>query len=592
MSDADLLRRALRVGLITGIVLVYLAAVGMIEKFNTRNLVSDSLTLGRLMLTLPFFLAGYVLTRPRIRRGEWERPAAGQGVAAGLAAGAVAAGVTAASLGIVHAIGQGAVRGIFVAVTPGLLSIVEFGQELGIGALILIVAGGLLGGAGAAFRLLPRIVRHPLAVGVLVTLGAGLLQRIVPTVFREVGVSPSWLYSAVFGGLTASGAVIVFVVTVAVAFMWVARGTRVRRGIEELPRTGRRAVQLLGLAALLAVLGFLPQLIGPVLSQILGTVGIFLLMGLGLNIVVGYAGLLDLGYVAFFAAGAYITALLTGGRVVTALGEAVESPNLELSFYAALPLVILAAAVVGLLIGAPVLRLRGDYLAIVTLGFGEIARVLVTSDWLRGTLGGAQGLRDIPAAPIGGVGFRDPQNFYYLVLVLVLIAIFVSRRLADSRIGRAWNAMREDEPTAEAMGISTIKYKLLAFAMGGAVGCLSGALFAVQIGSLSPVSFNILVSIAALAIIILGGMGSIPGVVVGALVLIGLPGLLSEFEEFRLLIYGAVLIAIMILRPQGLIPNVRRLRELREEELAQDRWGRAPVAEIEVAVAEGMGDPE
>jgi branched-chain amino acid transport system permease protein len=296
-------------------------------------------------------------------------------------------------------------------------------------------------------------------------------------------------------------------------------------------------------------------------------------MGLGLNIVVGYAGLLDLGYVAFFATGAYLTALFTGANRVTSIGDLVAPAFvLQLNFYLAVPFVIIVTAVVGLLIGAPVLRLRGDYLAIVTLGFGEIAKVLVQSSWLQEFTGGPQGLRDVTDAAIGGVGFRDPQPFFYLVLVFCALAIFVSQRLAGSRVGRAWNAMREDEMAAEAMGVSTIKFKLLAFAMGAAVGCLSGALFAVQIGSIASASFTIIVSITVLAVVILGGMGSIPGVVVGTLLLIGLPGLLDEFEEYRLLIYGAALILVMVLRPQGLVPNVRRMRELQEDEAAQDQW--------------------
>jgi branched-chain amino acid transport system permease protein len=234
--------------------------------------------------------------------------------------------------------------------------------------------------------------------------------------------------------------------------------------------------------------------------------------------------------------------------------------------------VIIVTAVVGLLIGAPVLRLRGDYLAIVTLGFGEIAKVAVQSSWLQEFTGGPQGLRDVTDAGIGGIGFRDPQPFFYLVLVFCGLAVFVSQRLAGSRVGRAWNAMREDEMAAEAMGVSTIRFKLLAFAMGAAVGCLSGTLFAVQIGSITPESFTIIVSITALAVVILGGMGSIPGVVVGSLLLIGLPGLLDEFEEYRLLVYGAALILVMVLRPQGLVPNVRRSRELQEDEASQDQW--------------------
>jgi branched-chain amino acid transport system permease protein len=327
-------------------------------------------------------------------------------------------------------------------------------------------------------------------------------------------------------------------------------------------------------------------LLGSFLSAVLGRVGIFLLMGLGLNIVVGYAGLLDLGYVAFFAVGAYSTGVLTAAT------NSGSSLHPGLNFFEAVPIVIVIAVATGLLIGGPVLRLRGDYLALVTLGFGEIARVLVTSDWLKPFLGGAQGLIAIPAPSLGSISFRDPQPFYYLVLFFCLVAVFIAWRLSDSRVGRAWSAMREDEQVAEAMGVSTVKYKLLAFGTGAAIGSMSGALFAIQIGSLSPASFTILVSITALAIVILGGMGSLPGVVLAAFVLIGIPGFLTEFQQYQLLIYGAVLIGIMVLKPEGLIPNIRRSRELHEEELEQDAWLRAggkPPAAIPVA-AETTGE--
>jgi branched-chain amino acid transport system permease protein len=353
-------------------------------------------------------------------------------------------------------------------------------------------------------------------------------------------------------------------------------------------RTGRaRTVDLVVRLVLAALLIALPGLVGDPASQVLGTVGIFMLLGLGLNIVVGYAGLLDLGYVAFFSIGAYMTAILTGGQRVTFTGLQPPAFGANLTFYTALPIVIAVAALLGLLIGAPVLRLRGDYLAIVTLGFGEIARVIFGSTWAQSLFGGSAGMTAIADARIGNYDFRNVQHFYYLALAFCLLAILVSWRLQGSRIGRAWNAMREDEQVAEAMGISTIRYKLLAFAIGGAVGSVGGALFAVSIGSLSIQSFTILISITALAIIILGGLGSIPGVVVGALVLIGLPGVLSELEDYQLLIYGAVLIAIMILRPQGLVPNVRRSRELHEDERTQDAWMR-PVEEGEEPVARGI----
>jgi branched-chain amino acid transport system permease protein len=313
------------------------------------------------------------------------------------------------------------------------------------------------------------------------------------------------------------------------------------------------------------------------------------LLGLGLNIVVGYAGLLDLGYVAFFAFGAYMTGLLTGASLNTTTGQAAPAFGLNLNFYVAIIVVAVLAAGLGVLIGAPVLRLRGDYLAIVTLGLGEIVSTITRSTWAQPLVGGPQGMTNITDAGFASFSFRNPQEFYYLGLAFVAFAMLVSWRLSMSRIGRAWNAMREDEQVADAIGISTTKYKLLAFAMGGAVGSLGGALFAVQIGSLTPISFEILVSITALSVVILGGLGSLPGVAVGALVLLGLPGLLREFEEYRLLIYGGVLVAIMILRPQGLIPNVRRSRELQEEERSQDAWVReeAPSEEAYAAVVAG-----
>jgi branched-chain amino acid transport system permease protein len=570
---SELMRRATRAGLVGGFAVIYLALVGMIEKFEVRHLVGDTVNLGKVLLALPPLLAGYLVTRPRLVAGRPEQPAPGAAVTAGLVSGAIAGVPTALGLALVHAFPEGTVRNIFIAVSPGLLSILTFGRSLPVGAVLLVLIGAVLGGLGAGYRVLPRGWRRPLGIGLAVTFLFALLQRIIPPLLFNLDLETSWLYSTSFGGLTVLGAVIVFAISTALPVLWSAKGRTVRQRVEGLPRARRRAVNGTGLLLLAVLLAVLPQLVGSTISQVLGSVGIFLLMGLGLNIVVGYAGLLDLGYVAFFAAGAYLTALFTGSHLVTSLGET-ASPAfvLHLDFYAALPLVVLVAAFIGLLIGAPVLRLRGDYLAIVTLGFGEIARVLLTSSWLQRFTGGPQGLRDITDAHIGGVGFRDPQPFYYLVLAFCAAAIYVSRSLAGSRVGRAWSAMREDELAAEAMGVSTVRYKLLAFAMGAAVGCLSGTLFAVQIGSLAPASFGIPVSITALAVVILGGMGSIPGVAVGAMLLIGLPGLLDEFEEYRYLVYGAALVMIMVLRPQGLIPNVRRMRELQEEEVAQDQW--------------------
>jgi branched-chain amino acid transport system permease protein len=268
--------------------------------------------------------------------------------------------------------------------------------------------------------------------------------------------------------------------------------------------------------------------------------------------VVGYAGLLDLGYVAFFAIGAYTVAVLT-------------SPELgffQMSFWAALPFAVIMGVLFGVLLGIPVLKMRGDYLAIATLGFGEIIRILVLSDFLRPWLGGAQGVGKIPKASIGAMEFATPQRLYYLILGGCLLVAFISWRLRDSRLGRAWMAVREDEDVAQAMGINLVSTKLLAFATGAGFSALSGAVFASKLGSVYPHSFNVMISINILCVIIVGGMGSIPGVLVGAIALVGLPELLREFAEYRLLVYGAALVAMMLFRPEGLWPEAVRRREL------------------------------
>jgi branched-chain amino acid transport system permease protein len=590
VTGSQLNRQAVTAGLVGAAALVYVALTGMIEKFDTRNLIGNFLTLGNLLVALPALLTGYLAIRQRVVGGQREAVVPRAAVTAGLLSGAIVGGVTAAGVALVELLPDGAVRRIFIQVSPALLSILTFGRGVPLGLLLLLVYGAVLGLLGAGFRLLPGPIARPIGVGLAVTLTFALLQRIFPPLLFELGLDTRWLYSPTLLGLTIPGALAVFAIAAGLMVLWSARGPAVRRRVEQLPPERRRVVNATSMLVLAIVLVLLPQLLGSTLSQVLGQVGVFLLMGLGLNIVVGYAGLLDLGYVAFFATGAYLTALFTGANRVTSIGDLVAPAFvLHLNFYLAVPLVIVVTALVGVLIGAPVLRLRGDYLAIVTLGFGEIARVLVQSSWLQNYTGGPQGLRDVTDAAIGGFGFRDPQPFFYLVLVFCVLAIFVSQRLASSRVGRAWNAMREDELAAEAMGVSTIKYKLLAFAMGAAVGCLSGTLFAVQIGSIASGSFTILVSITVLAIVILGGMGSIPGVIVGTLLLIGLPGLLDEFEEYRLLIYGAALILIMILRPQGLIPNVRRMRELQEDEAAQDTWLKKEEAEAAPTVTVGGG---
>jgi branched-chain amino acid transport system permease protein len=237
----------------------------------------------------------------------------------------------------------------------------------------------------------------------------------------------------------------------------------------------------------------------------------------------------------------------------------------DLNFWLALPISIAAAMIGSSILALPVLRMRGDYLAITTLGFGEIIRLVALSDWMRPWVGGAQGILQIPNARIGSLVFARPEMIYYLLLAASLLVLIVSVRLNNSRIGRQWMAMREDEDAAKSAGIDTMMAKLLAFALSAASGGLAGAIFATKLGTIFPHSFSLLISINALAVIIVGGMGSIPGIVLGALVLVGLPELLREFAEYRLLFYGILLVFMMLKRPEGLWPSAIRRRELTAE---------------------------
>ena len=392
------------------------------------------------------------------------------------------------------------------------------------------------------------------------------------------------------GGLKLEGMILVAIVAAGLSLVasYVVRGRvkQARQAYFDRPLAERtRSSALLMVAVALALL-IVPFFTGSIINELLANVGIFLLLALGLNIVVGLAGILDLGYVAFFAVGGYTTAVLTSaGRgeswpswvpLLVDEGEPVLG-----GWLIALVLVMVFAGLTGLLIGAPVIRMRGDYLAIVTLGFGEIIRLLFLSDWLKGYFGGAQGITNIEGAdfgPIGTVTGVEPRSVFYLVAVFAAIAIYVSWRLERSRLGRAWMAIREDESVAEAMGINTVNMKLMAFVVGAVLASFAGAIFSAKVGSIFPTSFLILVSIIILVVVIVGGMGNIMGVIAGSLVLIGVlggpkqPGLLQEFSEYKLLIYGVLLVWMMLQRPEGLVPNVRRSRELHQEEFLQDAW--------------------
>lgn len=277
---------------------------------------------------------------------------------------------------------------------------------------------------------------------------------------------------------------------------------------------------------------------------------IFIMLAVGLNVVVGYCGLLDLGYAAFFAIGAY-----TSGMLASTLGWPI---------LATIPAVIIAACVGGIVIGAPTLRLRSDYLAIVTLGFGEIIRL--TANNLSIT-GGPNGIFGIPG--FGDFGVRDDVVVYWVTAVVVSLAVIASSRLGRGRLGRAWRFVREDEDAAEAMGIHTYQVKFAAYVTGAIFGGLAGVLFAVHQTAISPPSFNFLWSALILMAVVLGGMGSTPGVVVGALVISLLPELLRGAENWRYFIFGVLLIVVMLFRPQGIWPHTPT-----EPQAKGDRRGR------------------
>jgi branched-chain amino acid transport system permease protein len=306
---------------------------------------------------------------------------------------------------------------------------------------------------------------------------------------------------------------------------------------------------------------------------------LYVLLALGLNIVVGFAGLLDLGYIAFYAVGAYVYALLASPHF-----------GLHLPVWAILPIGAAVAAMFGVMLGAPTLKLRGDYLAIVTLGFGEIVRIFLNNlSQPVNITRGPQGIAGIDPVRLGGIDFSrsdnvlgvlisGPMKYYYLLLGLMLVIILINVRLQDSRIGRAWEAIREDEIAARAMGIDTTGMKLLAFAMGASFGGIAGGMFAAIQGFISPESFVLVESVMVVSMVVLGGMGNIAGVILGAVLLAFVPEVLRwtvepaqralfgrmlvEPEVIRMLIFGLALVLVMLFRPAGLLPSAVRKREL------------------------------
>ncbi|MEV0665903.1 ATP-binding cassette domain-containing protein [Actinomadura luteofluorescens] len=311
-----------------------------------------------------------------------------------------------------------------------------------------------------------------------------------------------------------------------------------------LPAGGEAAVRYGGWPLLLAVALVAGQTLDDYALTVAGTILVYAILGLGINIVVGYAGLLDLGFAAFFAIGAYASGLLT--------------LKLGWGFWATLPVAVAAAAVAGVVIGYPTLRLRSDYLAIVTLGFGEIIRITVVN--LEVT-GGPNGLTGIPPVTVGGREIVTPGGFFHLALAFFAVVLAATALLARSRLAFAWRAVRADDTAAEAVGVPARRVKLLAYVLGAMTGAVAGPLNAAQLGTVDPSSFTFLTSLMILLVVIIGGMGSRPGVVVGAVVIVGLPEVLRTVQEYRGLFFALLLIAIVLLRPQGVWPyRPRRLR--------------------------------
>ncbi len=559
------LSNTIRMGLLAGLVVLGISIIGMVVAFDERPIVIGWVTLGEVLLFGASAFVGYRVASDYDSGRKQPVAALIRGLVAGLATGLPPV------LLVLLTLAWPNIRSYFVNVSPALVDVLTFGRDNLQGSLLLVASMGVLGLLGALFYLLPRRIQRPIFTGLAATLLIGVFSEVPLNILRQI--ASRQLIASLFGtkGMTVLAAVWVFIIAALLSFVWSAWGAaryrQFKAGLS--PQQQKQTswiVRILGLAVLL----ILPWISGVFLTDILDRVGIFILMGLGLNIVVGFAGLLDLGYVAFFAIGAYTMGLMTS------TGEL----GLGLPFWVALPISVVASTVAGIILGIPVLRVRGDYLAIITLGFGEIIRVLVRSDLLKGVIGGAQGILQIGRPEVGSFTFIQPQHYYYLILAGCFLAAFVSWRLRDARLGRRWMAMREDESVAEAVGIHLVNTKLLAFAIGAAFSGLAGAIFASRLGSIFPNSFELLISLSVLALIIVGGMGSLPGVIVGAFVLVGMPELLREFEEYRLLMYGVLLIATMLLRPEGLWPSPIRRLELHAQ--MDETTGRVGEAETEV----------
>jgi branched-chain amino acid transport system permease protein len=563
MSD---LKRLINFGLLAGLSVSFLGGIGMTESFNDRTLIAPFFRMGDLFMYGTVLVYAYFAVRGEVNPLVDTERKVGPATSSGLLVGLVSGVATALFVFLVNSFD---LVEFFPNMDMAMVDAMTFGLGVPTGLLILIGVSTAVGGLGGLLTGLSDGARRLIWLTSGWVIGFALLEVVFIDIVESRPVI-RFVYDP-SGGLRLWSVAIIAAAVLFISTRYQGRLGQLTRDVKASEAKSRLQRGMLALGIFAAIV--LPMLLGGILNELMINVSFFILMGLGLNIVVGLAGLLDLGYVAFFAVGAYGTAVLTSPLSPTI------SP--QLNWWVALPIVLVMAAIAGLLVGTPVIRMRGDYLAIVTLGFGEIVRILLLSDWLTPFFGGSQGIRRIPGVQVpflGEVGGTRPELFVYLTMIFVALAAYISYRSQNSRVGRSWAAMREDEDVAEATGINTVQAKLLAFVTGAIIASFAGALFSAKVGAVFTNSFDVLVSIVILVVVIVGGMGSIPGVIVGAFVLIGVlggpksPGLLSEFSEYKLLFYGAILIVMMLKRPEGLIPSVRRSRELHGEELTQDAW--------------------
>jgi len=547
-----------RVGLIGAAVGIFLCLVGIVPVFHSRPLIKDVVSLGQTSLVLALLGTGLVAARTAEMRGALS-------ILPGAVAGAIAGGGLTALVILGDVIN---IRAVFLNASPLLYDILTFGNGV-TGSWIAIVIGAVLGAAGSVGARLPTSSRRPLKTFVMTLLLAGLFAGILRSAM--LGTPLAGMGRLLFAplGLTIIGAIVMVIAFVGGSELF--HYTRVRDRVNALAPAQQRLVTwpLLAIAAFAVLV--LPQALGPFVAQVIALVALYVLMGLGLNITLGLAGLLDLGFVAFFAVGAYTVGLLT---------STAEFGLADWSFWAAIPFAVLFAMVFGAILGLPILGIRGDYLAIATLGFGEIIRILAGSDLLKPWLGGPRGILNIPKPiDVEPTHFlAGPAQIYYISIACAVLIAFVAWRLRGSRIGRAWLSIREDEDVAEALGVNLVQTKILAYVLGAGFAGLGGGIFAALVGSIFSSSIQLFVSINVVAIVVVGGMGSIPGAILGAIFLIGVPELFREFSEYRFLFYGAALIVMMLYRPEGLMPTRFAAREvhLESSELGADTVVAAP----------------